>query len=142
MEGNHCGLVAWDQSFWLLVQMGTTMQRDDDYLRELMLEMEASPDWLHVSALAIHSSQEQLRKHYHMRLLADAGMLEESGRSGGVFRITNTGHDFLAMIRKNENWEATKETARQLGGASIQMLYRIAEGLVRQKLVDMGFPIA
>lgn len=139
---NRCFDIAWDESFWVLIQMGAKVKRDDDYIRALLLEMEASAEWLHISALTMGASEDEVRKHFHMRLLADAGMLEESGKSGGVFRITNAGHDFLALIRKNENWEATKNVAANMGGASIQMLYRIAEGYAKQKLAEFGIPIA
>lgn len=142
MAANPCHGIAWDESFWTLIQMEAEVQRDDDYMRELLLELEASPDWLHIGGLALGADHEEQRRHFHMRMLCDAGMLEETGRSGGVFRITNAGHDFLAMIRQNENWQATKEMARRLGGASLQMLYRIAEGYARQRLTEYGVPVA
>jgi hypothetical protein len=80
-------------------------------------------------------------KYFHLRLLADAGFLEESGRSGGVFRMTNAGHDFLSVIRSDTAWARTKEAARPLMGASLGMLRDIALGYARQSLRDMGVPI-
>lgn len=116
------------------------MKRDDDFLRALLLECEASDNWRVVDARTMAQSPEREKRSYHIMLLEDAGMMTQVG--DGVYRLTNYGHDFLEMTRKNEAWEATKAGAQRLGGASLRMLYGIAEGYARQKLEELGIPLA
>lgn len=137
---NHCLGAVFDPSFDMLIVSGAEMQRDDDFLRALLLEFEASSEWWHLSALHHGSPPEELKRHFHVLLLVDAGMLAPLKEGGSTYRITNFGHDFLALTRKKETWEMTKSAARHMGGASIQMLYRVAEGLARSKLADLGVP--
>src|SRR5690606_19796994 len=70
------------------------MRRDDELLRKLMLDFEAQDDPLLVHAQTLGADEEDQKIYYHLRLLADAGFLQETGRTGGVFRMTNAGHDF------------------------------------------------
>ncbi|MBN9890094.1 DUF2513 domain-containing protein [Salipiger abyssi] len=116
------------------------MTRDDDYLRELLLEFEADEDWVQVSELLLGPGDDETKRHYHVLLLCDAGMM--TGVDEGLFRLTSAGHDFLELTRQSEAWEATKGASRKLGGASIQMLYRVAEGYARSKLSELGIPLA
>lgn len=114
------------------------MVRDDDYMRELLLELEASPDWSHLSYLAQDSDAAAFRRHYHVLLLVDAGLLAPTSFGATSYRITNAGHDFIAVTRQNEAWEATKAATRHMGGASVQMLYRVAEALAINGLKAAG----
>jgi hypothetical protein len=117
------------------------MERNDDYLRSLLLELEASDDWMHLSVLTSGSDEAENERHFHIMLLVDAGLMAPMSAKMQTFRITNSGHDFLALTRQSERWEAAKSAVRHIGGASIQMLYRAAEGLARQKLIEMGVPL-
>lgn len=121
---------------------GKEMRRDDDYLRELLLGFEGSDDWMHMSALTINASTDQMRRHFHVLMMVDAGCLMPLSADSSSFRITNAGHDFLALTRKNEAWEATKAAAKGVGGASLHLLYRAAEGYAMQKLKEVGVPLA
>lgn len=137
-----CAAPAFDESFFLLISRGFAVQRDDDYARELLREMEASDQWMHVSVLTSSSGPDGLKRHFHVLLLVDAGFLAPMTEKGGTFRITSAGHDFLTMTRQAAAWEAIKAVGRNLGGASLQMLYRIGEGIARQKLAELGLPVA
>lgn len=117
------------------------MERDDDFLRSLLLEMEAGDEWMHMSVLTNSSDEAEYKRHFHIMLLVDAGLMSPMSAKMQTFRITNSGHDFLALTRQNERWEAAKSAVRHIGGASIQMLYRAAEGLARQKLIELGVPL-
>ncbi len=136
-----CAAPHDDPSFGLILAGGFELQRDDDYLRGLLQEMERSDQWMHLSALMLSMSEEDAKRHYHVLLLVDAGFLAPMKPGGSAYRITNTGHDFLALTRKNDAWEATKSAAGHLGGASLQMLYRVAEGYAKQKLAELGIPM-
>lgn len=135
---NPCADDAELQSFWALIQKGVTMKRDDDYMRQLLLDIEAGEDWSFDNILWVEADDEDEKRHFHVLLLADAGFLVRYGRDS--YRISNSGHDFLALTRRSESWEATKKAAGHVGGASLQMLLRVAEGLARQKLSEMGLP--
>jgi Hypothetical protein (DUF2513). len=115
------------------------MKRDDDYMRQLLLDIEASDDWYFHNTLGSADDAEADKSHFHVMLLVDAGFLARFGND--TYRITNAGHDLLALTRRNEAWEATKKAAGHVGGASLQMLLRVAEGLARQKLAELGIPI-
>lgn len=139
---NRCIAQVDDVSFWRLITNGRDMRRDDDYLRKLLMELEDHRWWAFPNQLAGGDDAEAEKRYYHMLLLVDGGLMAPVDDKGVSLRITNAGHDFLAMTRDSEKWEAVKGAAHKLGGASVQMLYRIAESYARQKLVDIGIPLA
>lgn len=114
------------------------MERNDDYLRKLLLDMVSSNEWLHMSDTMSGLEDEDFR-YFHMLLLRDAGFVEEM--QSDVFRVTNAGHDFVALTRENATWSAVKTAVSHLSGASVQMLYRVAENMARQKLKEFGVPL-
>ncbi|SET75815.1 Hypothetical protein SAMN04489858_109130 [Paracoccus homiensis] len=114
------------------------MQRDDDYLRELMLRMEASDSWLHDYRLVERTWCQPInsREFYHKKLLVQAGLLEVQPCGTKVW-MTNDGHDFCANTRTSEIWNGAKAAAGQATGASVKVLARVAEALVIQKIRDL-----
>lgn len=140
MYENRCpGRVVTD-SVMAIISWEQALERNDDMIRQILLDIEAQPDPLYLMPLYHGMPDEERTRYYHMRLLVDAGMLAETGKNGGVFRITNAGHDFLAVTRQNEAWQAIKAGGAKLGGASLQMLFQIGEGYARQKLAELGVP--
>lgn len=117
------------------------MKRDDDLIRSMLLEIEASPDPIHVFPEHLGMSAEQRRLIYHARLLADAGFLQETGRNGGVFRITNAGHDFLAAIKDENIWGQVKGASGALGQVSLGIMKEMGIGYLRAKAKELGFPL-
>lgn len=123
----------------MMLSWGLDMVRDDDLLRALLIEIEADPDPLFMFSIDHGSSDQDRIRYYHLRLLVDAGFLEETGRNGtsrigGVFRMTMQGHDFLILIRRDDNWGKVKAAGARLGGASVRMLGEIAYALAKAKL--------
>lgn len=139
MAENRCYLIEWNETFWRIIQKGAYMRRDDDYLRELLFKLEANEGWNYIFS---SDTEEDDREYYHLMLLADADLLEQSGSFGESWRITNAGHDFIALTRQNEAWAKVKAASAKIGGGSVQMLVRIAEGYARQKLTELGIPLA
>ena len=43
---------------------------------------------------------------------------------------------------KNDVWEKTKKAGAAIGGGSIHVLFNVAESYVKQKLVEIGVPLA
>lgn len=135
---NHCNLYESGEAVLAMTAWGMMMQKDDDLARQVLLDIEADPDPIHIFAIASGASEADRIRYYHMRLLVDAGFLEETGRHGGTFRITNAGHDFLALTRDGENWAGVKKVAGTIKGATLRMLGQIAEQLAMAKLREMG----
>ncbi len=122
---------------WLLAG-GVTLKRDNDLLRRIMFEIEAQDDPIYEFGTAKDETREARLRYFHLRLLVDAGFLEETGQHGGCFRMTNQGHDFLALVRKDTFWEQVKETAASLPGAGIAIIRDVAVSLIRQEMVNRG----
>ncbi|MGV8987785.1 MAG: hypothetical protein ACOH2H_16045 [Cypionkella sp.] len=126
---------------WLLAR-GGGMHRDDDYLRQVLVDMASAKEWLFKGPyLSMGATDAQEKEAYHMLLLIDGGLLVPVGASGGTVRMTNQGHDFLANTSIPENWETVKAIGRKTGNVSVGILAKIAEAVIMQKLRDMGVPV-
>ena len=109
------------------------MKRDQDYLRELLFEFEAQPDWLIVAFNAMNASPEQRQRLYHVQLLGDAGLVTEVGRS--TCRLTNSGHDYIEAIRDEGVWSKTKAAVAETGGsATLEIVKSLAMGFLKKKI--------
>lgn len=111
------------------------MRRDDELIRKLMLDMEESPEAVHDFVVTSSSTQEDRRTYYHLRLLADAGLVEESGRYGGIFRMTSQGHDFVGMMRDQALWSQMKRKAREVVPEyGLKLLFEVGNGILMERL--------
>lgn len=103
------------------------MKRNDDLIRDLLFEAEASHD-----ALFGPFDDEDEKGYAHAILLCDAGFFHEV--DSGIFRLTNQGHDYLAAIRDDGIWQKTKEAASSAGGVGLGVMKDIALAYVKQEL--------
>lgn len=119
------------------------MKLDKDLVREILLQVEASPDpreWIDLN-ISGHSQEEIA---YHVEILDEAGFIEAqnlssmSGYDWRAQRLTYEGHEFLDTVRDAEVWRLTKETAKKTGVASIKALFEIGKSYARQKLIEHG----
>jgi len=110
------------------------MKRDDDYIRDLLFEAEASDQPYLLAVLVMSPSEADLKRYMHAVWLSDAGFFQEVNK--GVFRITNQGHDYLAAIRDDGVWQKTKTAASTAGGVGLGVMKDIAVAYVRQELSD------
>ena len=110
------------------------MERDKDYLRELMLAFEAQADHIiPVADLIVFEGDR--RRAGHVKLLIDEGLLESPGR--GVVRITARGHDFIESIRDPGIWARTKEAVAETGGnATLDIVKQLATGFLKKKITQ------
>lgn len=116
------------------------MKRDDDLIRELFFEAEASNQPYLLAIMTLSPSEAELKRHMHAVWLSDAGFFQQV--NNGVFRITNQGHDYLAAIRDDGVWKKTKEAASSAGGVGLGVMKDIAVAYVRQELsTRLGLPI-
>ena len=104
------------------------MQRDIDFMRELLLKYEADDSPLIITTLEGSTEKD----NFHIQLLCDAGLLMKTNTN--TYRITNDGHDFIANISDKTIWKKTKEKAKKLGNDAIPILGKIALDLVLEKL--------
>jgi len=123
------------------------MRFEKDMVREILLAIEASdtdPRELINLEIPGRSSEEVA---YHVQLLAEAGFIEAQELSDmGCYdwraqRLTFQGHEFLDTIREPEIWRTTKENAKKVGGAGVQMLFEIGKACIKQKLIEHGLHV-
>lgn len=120
----------------------TSVRRDPDLLRALILKLEAYP--LPFGAVAYFTVGDEdiaIEGHepdqigYHARLLADAGYIDEPDSRpmrGFAFRgLTWAGHDFADSVRDPEIWNKTKSGASAAGGWTLDLLGELAKGLLK-----------
>jgi hypothetical protein len=109
------------------------MKRDDEYLRGLLIDFEESDDDIHLVAEYMRMPLEERKKLYHVRLACDAGLMVESGDS--VYRLTNSGHDYIAAVRNEGVWQQTKAVVAETGGsATLDLLKQLAIGFLKTKI--------
>lgn len=119
------------------------MKLDKDLVREILLQVEVSPEprgWVDLN-ISGHTEEEIA---YHVEILDEAGFIEAqdlssmSGYDWRPKRLTYEGHEFLDTVRDPEAWQFTKETAKKAGVAGIKALYEIGKSYARQKLIEHG----
>ena len=114
------------------------MKRDNEYLRELLFEIESNDNYLIFVPLSLGMSAEEQRGHYHVHLLCDVGyMVKASDSPNAGYRLTSQGHDFIEAIRDKGIWEKTKEAVAETGGnATLEMVKALASGLLKKKISE------
>lgn len=109
------------------------MQRDNDYIRELLLEIENCDKTILIFPKTMGMSNNAAKKWYHLQLLCDSGYLVEVNES--AYRLTAEGHDFIESIRDYGIWNQIKSAIAQTGGsATLELIKCIGLGYIKQKL--------
>jgi len=103
--------------------------RDLDRIRELLLQAEAVPvdpeEDMYTGYVNLMDSVPPTDA-YQLQLMRDAGFIEGRDATLGLFRITNSGHDYLDAIRDEGIWNKTKDGASKVGGFTLGILKEIA----------------
>ncbi len=136
----HCESLDLPRSVIALLRQGGAMKKDDEFLKQLMLEMEASEEWVH-HIDCDEDDPEAMKRYYHALLLADAGALAVTGRDLDHFRIRDQGYDLLSVMRDEKAWKIVRTAASKAGEVGAKTLMSMAEGYIRSKLASLGFPI-
>ena len=110
------------------------MKRDDDFIRQLLLECEQSDDIHLVARLRLNPSNDELKRYHHIRLLCDSGYFAAVGEH--VYRMTNQGYNYLEAIKNETVWAKTKEEVTKLGGATLDMIKDIAVALIKREAAE------
>ena len=98
------------------------MTCDFDYFRELLIKYGTDNPALILEPRTLDGFDE--RKHHHLDLLCDSGLLLEI--NSGVYRFTIKGHDFLSKIKEKADWEIFKKKANQADSGSFLSLIEFA----------------
>lgn len=107
------------------------MTRDDEYIRELLFEIEAQEYPYVMVSKTISPAPETVKRNYHIELLCDAGLM--TFVSGSAYRLSNQGHDYIEAIRNDTIWRKTQEGARQVGGVTLGIMKDIAVAYLKQE---------
>jgi hypothetical protein len=108
------------------------MKRDDDFIRQFLLEAEESKFPYLMAPLVLSPAPDDLKRHQHAELLVDAGMFQPVNK--GVYRMTNNGHDYLNAIRDDTVWNKTKDGAAQFGGVTLGIMKDMAVAYLKQEI--------
>lgn len=121
------------------------MKRDNDFVRELLLMIEAanSPSMSELLPAAV-TEVERRKFEYHLHMLIDQarfvtgiGIGDESGGEDWLdLELTWNGHEFLDAVRDPDIWRKTKDGASRIGSAGIELLWEIAKAQAKQLIID------
>lgn len=130
----YCDTLPLPRSVLVVLRRGgLAMQKDEDFFRQLLLELEDSDDWLHFIA-AEEDDPESERRYYHALLLADAGALAVTGKDLEYFRIRDQGYALIAVMRNETAWGKVRSAAIAAGGFGAKALMTAAEAYVQQRV--------
>ena len=111
------------------------MKRDNDFIRNLLFEMEKLDDIAMEAPWDISSNAEEKKRYHHAQLLCDAGLFQEV-EAPGVYRMTNQGYDYLESIRSNKIWEKTKAGAAEISGITLEIMRGLAAAYLKQEVKE------
>lgn len=128
------------------------MKRDMDYVRELLLKIEAAPDDVRSSRElaepdATAADIDKLNYHLHM-LTTQVGLVEGleahtmSTMSWLHIRLTWAGHEFLEAVRDDGIWSKTKEGAKRVGSQGFDFILDLAKAYAKHLAKErLGFDL-
>lgn len=117
------------------------MKLNTDCIRDILIAIESidyDDEWVIDDLMKRLPNYSESELQYHCLQLIEAGFLDAStvqfARSPlQVCRIkdlTYYGHQFLADIRSDTNWNKTKEIAKYVGSESLHTIKDIAVGII------------
>jgi hypothetical protein len=134
------------------MQQESTMKRDMDFVRDLLLAIEGD-NRLDGTVIWLFDSSEDLgvpgrtgeEFAYHLRQLIDAGLVNGDAMSGRVPTIRGLrwrGHEFLDTLREPDTWDRVKSTAGRAGGFGFDILMSIGKEIIAAKAKELiGLPL-
>ena len=114
-------------------------KRDLEIIRALLLRAEEAPldEGEFVYGMVDFMDAVTEAEAYHLILMRDAGLVEGRDANLGLFRITNSGHDYLDTIRNEGVWVKTKQIVAAEGGSmALELVKSLALGFARKQVED------
>lgn len=118
------------------------MKLNPDCIRDILLTVEANTSFAtpmrydsnsKYDALDSYSSEEIF---YHIKQCELSGFLTKVtwflGGGCFIYDLSPLGHEFLANIRSNTNWNKTKEISKKVGSTSLNVLSQIAANVISE----------
>lgn len=108
------------------------MKKDNDTIRSLLLEAENSESPRIIIPWTQSSDQSDIIRAYNAELLCDVGLFDMTSKD--VYRLTNSGHEFIAAIRSQDNWQKMNQLAGHLPLLSMK---KVGEKIIAQEFDDI-----
>lgn len=122
---------------------GSAVRRDMDLVRTILLRVEDAHEPLDLADLVekdASEEDEQVVAHHVSLLVEQAGFMKgidvssHDGDNWIDLSLTWAGHEFLDNVRDPDVWRQTKVGAKKAGGFSLQILAKIAEAVVMDRV--------
>lgn len=119
------------------------MKLNPDCIRDILLTVENKSSFNTIWDYQKEDHQNELLENYshdeiayHIRQCSLSGFLNgvnyyDGGDNILVGDLTPEGHQFLANIRSNTNWNKTKEIAKSVGSDSLDVIKQISIGVIQ-----------
>lgn len=125
------------------------MKLDPDCIRDILLTVErhttfdndVEPKDFSTDGLVQKYGKQKLL--YHIRQAGESGLLSRVKFYMAGFSIqdlTPSGHQFLADIRSDTNWNKTKKVAAKIGSTSLQTLISVASNVISDLIEKTMYP--
>ena len=116
------------------------MKRDDDYLRDLLSDLEGEKGWRVELRHTMARKDTDEKRAYHVMLLCDAGYMTNVIEN--TYRMTSSGHDYLDAIRDDTIWANIKVATASVGGVTLGLLKDLGVSYLKQKiLIETGMQL-
>lgn len=118
------------------------MKLNPDCIRSILLAVEENTDYGSFMRYSSSSEYEHLKPFsyeevmYHIKQSEISGLLLKvnyflgAGAGCLIHDLSPSGHEFLANIRLDTNWNKTKDIAKNVGSYSLDALTKIATGVI------------
>ena len=118
------------------------MNCDPDLLRSILLKVERSQSVHGCSVVIQGRSHEEVCEH--VKFAQDVRLIDarfsRDGRNFYVYRLTQSGHEFLSAARNDILWAQAKEIVRQNEGLlTFESLHGALDTLLNQPNPEKGF---
>jgi hypothetical protein len=117
------------------------MKLNPDCIRDILLTVEENTGYQQFMSYPGKGVYPFLSKYsedevyYHIYQCKDSGFFRDLKTFlGGSLLITDLspfGHEFLANIRQDTNWQKVKDTAKKVGSTSLSAIAQIAAGVIQ-----------
>ncbi|WP_217077715.1 DUF2513 domain-containing protein [Clostridium baratii] len=118
------------------------MRLNPDCVRDILFTVEDNTGFCNPMRYDANSEYEILKSYssqeilYHIKQCELSGLLTKvSWFLNGdclIYDLSPYGHEFLANIRSNTNWNKTKEISKKVGSTSLNVLSQIAANVISE----------
>ena len=116
------------------------MKLNPDCVRDVLLYVENNTDLKHFASISPSQIPDELSKYpadevmYHIKQAELSALIDVQSwyLDGGclIKYLLSEGHQFLANIREDNNWNKTKDIAKSVGSNSLDAIKQIATGVI------------